>query len=116
RTLKAAVADASSGDVILLQYNGYPDDLPAQPPVRIVDMNLIVRAADGYRPTLEFDGVAESSLQPFGYIHARAQEDIVASARIEQSLSLALIWGGAEALGRPQPVRASTDPRGRRAH
>lgn len=64
RTLKAAVADATSGDVILLQYNGYPDDLPAQPPVRIVDMNLIVRAADGYRPTLEFDGVAESSLEP----------------------------------------------------
>jgi len=64
RTLKAAVADASSGDVILLQYNGYPDDLPAQPPVRIVDMNLIVRAADGYRPTLEFDGVSESSLEP----------------------------------------------------
>ena len=64
RTLKAAVADASSGDVILLRYNGYPDDLPAQPPVRIVDMNLIVRAADGYRPTLEFDGLAENSLEP----------------------------------------------------
>ena len=64
RTLKAAVADASSGDVILLRYNGYPDDLPSQPPIRLVDMNLIVRAAEGYRPTLEFDGAAENSLEP----------------------------------------------------
>ena len=64
RTLKAAIADARSGDVILLRYNGYPDDLPAQPPVRIVGMNLIVRAAEGFRPTLEFDGIAESALTP----------------------------------------------------
>ncbi len=64
RTLKAAIADAQSGDVVLLRYNGYPDDLPAQPPVRIVGINLIVRAAEGYRPTLEFDGVAESALTP----------------------------------------------------
>jgi len=62
RTLKAAIADARSGDVILLRYNGYPDDL--QPPVRIVGMNLIVRAAEGFRPTLEFDGIAESALTP----------------------------------------------------
>lgn len=61
RTLKAAVADAKSGDVILLRYNGFPDDLPAQPPVRLVGTNLIVRAADGYRPTLQFDAQEDES-------------------------------------------------------
>ncbi len=64
RTLKAAVADSRSGDVVLLRYNGFPDDLPAQPPVRIVGMNLIIRAADGFRPTLEFDGVSEGAVSP----------------------------------------------------
>ena len=64
RTLKAAVADSRSGDVVLLRYNGFPDDLPAQPPVRIVGMNLIIRAADGFRPTLEFDGVSEGTVSP----------------------------------------------------
>jgi len=53
-TLQAAVADSRSGDAILLQYNGNPADIPAQPPVRISGMNLIIRAADGFRPTLEF--------------------------------------------------------------
>jgi serine/threonine protein kinase len=62
RTLKAAVADARSGDVILLRYNGYPEELPAQPPVRIVGMNLIIRAADGFRPTLEFDGASDGGV------------------------------------------------------
>lgn len=64
RTLKAAVSEAKSGDLILLRYNGYPDDLPAQPPVRIVGTNLTIRAADGFRPTLEFDGVSEGSVAP----------------------------------------------------
>jgi serine/threonine protein kinase len=73
RTLKAAVADARSGDVVLLRYNGYPDDLPAQPPVRIVGMNLIIRAADGFRPTLEFDGVAEAAVSPGQMFNLRSQ-------------------------------------------
>lgn len=64
RTLKAAVSEAKSGDLILLRYNGYPDDLPAQPPVRIVGTNLTIRAADGFRPTLEFDGSSEGSVAP----------------------------------------------------
>lgn len=64
RTLRAAVSEAKSGDLILLRYNGYPDDLPAQPPVRIVGTNLTIRAADGFRPTLEFDGVSEGSVAP----------------------------------------------------
>lgn len=73
RTLKAAVADAGSGDVILLRYNGYPDDLPAQPPVRIVGMNLIIRAADGFRPTLQFDGVSEGTVSPGQMFSLRSQ-------------------------------------------
>ncbi len=64
RTLKAAVADSRSGDVVLLRYNGFPDDLPAQPPVRIVGMNLIIRAAEGFRPTLEFDAIPEGTVSP----------------------------------------------------
>ncbi len=35
RTLQGAVANARSGDVILLKFNGYPADIPAQPPIRI---------------------------------------------------------------------------------
>jgi len=62
RTLKAAAADARSGDVILLRYNGYPEELPAQPPVRIVGMNLTIRAAEGFRPTLEFDGASDGGV------------------------------------------------------
>lgn len=62
RTLQGAVADARSGDVILLRYNGYPADILSQPPVRIVGMNLIIRAAEGFRPTLEFDGASSGSL------------------------------------------------------
>lgn len=67
RTLSAAVADARNGDVILLRYNGYPDDLPAQPAVRLAGTNLIVRAAEGYRPTLQFDVTpdADSPAQMF---------------------------------------------------
>ncbi len=61
RTLQGAVADARSGDVILLKYNGYPEDILSQPPVRIVGMNLIIRAAEGFRPTLEFDGAASGA-------------------------------------------------------
>lgn len=60
-TLQGAVADARSGDVILLRYNGYPADLPVQPSVRISGMNLIIRSAEGYRPTLEFSGERGSS-------------------------------------------------------
>ena len=56
QTLRGAVADAKSGDVILLKYNGYPPEIVSQPAVRISMINLIIRAADGYRPTLEFDG------------------------------------------------------------
>jgi serine/threonine-protein kinase len=73
RTLKAAVADARSGDVILLRYNGYPDDLPAQPPVRIVGMNLIIRAADGFRPTLQFEGISEGTVSPGQMFSLRSQ-------------------------------------------
>jgi len=73
RTLKAAVADARSGDVVLLRYNGFPNDLPAQPPVRIVGMNLIIRAADGFRPTLEFDGVSEGAVSPGQMFSLRSQ-------------------------------------------
>lgn len=73
QTLKAAVADARSGDVVLLRYNGFPDDLTAQPPVRIVGMNLIIRAADGFRPTLEFDGVSEGSVSPGRMFNLRSQ-------------------------------------------
>lgn len=67
RTLKAAVAEARSGDVVLLRFNGYPDDIPAQPSVRIVGLNLIIRAAEGFRPTLEFDGATEGTVSP-GYM------------------------------------------------
>ncbi|MCA9033697.1 MAG: serine/threonine protein kinase [Planctomycetaceae bacterium] len=55
-TLNGAVADAKSGDVILLKYNGHPQEIVAQPAVKISGLNLIIRAADGFRPTLEFDG------------------------------------------------------------
>ena len=71
RTLKAAVADARSGDVVLLRYNGYPDDLLTQPPVRIVGMDLIIRAADGFRPTLVFDGAPEGTVSPGRMISLR---------------------------------------------
>ncbi len=71
RTLKAAVADARSGDVVLLRYNGYPDDLLIQPPVRIVGMDLTIRAADGFRPTLVFDGVPEGTVSPGQMISLR---------------------------------------------
>jgi hypothetical protein len=71
RTLKAAVADARSGDLILLRYNGLPDTLPAQPPIRVNGMNLIIRAAEGFRPTLEFDGRQEGTVQPGQMISLR---------------------------------------------
>ncbi len=71
RTLKAAVADARSGDVVLLQYNGYPDDLKTQPPVRIAGMDLIIRAGDGCRPTLVFDGAPEGTASPGQIISLR---------------------------------------------
>jgi hypothetical protein len=70
-TLQAAVADARSGDAILLQYNGYPADIPAQPPVRISGMNLIIRAADGYRPTLEFLATSEPGGMPAAMFSVR---------------------------------------------
>jgi len=72
RTLKAAVADARSGDAILLKYNGYPDDLPTQPPVRVVGMDLIIRSADGFRPTLVFEGVPEGTVSPGQMISLRS--------------------------------------------
>ncbi|MBL8817154.1 MAG: serine/threonine protein kinase [Planctomyces sp.] len=62
KTLQGAVANAKSGDVILLRFNGYPADIPAQPPIRITGMNLIIRAADGFRPTLEFEGSTNGAL------------------------------------------------------
>ena len=55
QTLRGAIADARSGDVILLRYNGHPAEMVTQPPVRISMIDLTIRAADGYRPTLEFD-------------------------------------------------------------
>ena len=73
QTLKAAVADARSGDVVLLRYNGYPDDLATQPPVRIVSMDLIIRAAEGYRPTLVFDGIPEGTVSPGQMISLRGR-------------------------------------------
>ena len=71
RTLKAAVADARSGDVVLLRYNGYPNNLLTQRPVRIVGMDLIIRAADGFRPTLVFDGDPEVTVSPGQMISLR---------------------------------------------
>ncbi|MBC7965240.1 MAG: serine/threonine protein kinase [Fuerstia sp.] len=71
RTLKAAVADARSGDVVLLRYNGYPDDLLTQPPVRIVGMDIIIRAEEGFRPTLVFDGAPEGTVSPGQMISLR---------------------------------------------
>jgi serine/threonine protein kinase len=71
RTLKAAIADARSGDAVLLRYNGYPDDLPTQRPVRVFGMDLIIRAADGYRPTLVFDGDPEGTVSPGQIISLR---------------------------------------------
>ncbi|MFM7055908.1 MAG: protein kinase domain-containing protein [Planctomycetota bacterium] len=76
RTLSAAVAEARSGDVILLRYNGYPDDLPAQPPVRLVGTNLIVRAAEGYRPTLQFDVIPDSPAAPAQMFSLRSQSSL----------------------------------------
>ncbi len=70
-TLKAAVADARSGDVVLLRYNGYPDDLPAQEPVRIVGTNLIIRAAEGFRPTLQFDVIEDEPTEAVQIISLR---------------------------------------------
>ncbi|MFM8478688.1 MAG: serine/threonine-protein kinase [Planctomycetaceae bacterium] len=76
RTLSAAVAEARSGDVILLRYNGYPDDLPAQPPVRLVGTNLIVRAAEGYRPTLQFDVIRDFPATPAQMFSLRSQSSL----------------------------------------
>lgn len=64
QTLQAAVADARSGDVILLQYDGNPADIAAQPPVRISGINLIIRAAPGFRPLLEFRAEADPGGMP----------------------------------------------------
>ncbi|MCA9064783.1 MAG: protein kinase, partial [Planctomycetaceae bacterium] len=61
RTLQAAVADAKSGDVILLAYNGLPPWLPVQPPVRLAEVRLFIRAAEGFRPTLAIEGGADNS-------------------------------------------------------
>jgi serine/threonine protein kinase len=72
RTLNAAVADARSGDAVLLSYNGYPKDLHTQPPVRIVGMDLTIRAADGFRPTLVFEGVTEGTVSPGQMISLRS--------------------------------------------
>ena len=55
QTLRGAIADARSGDVVLLRYNGHPAEMVTQPPVRISMIDLTIRAADGYRPILEFD-------------------------------------------------------------
>ena len=79
QTLKAAVADARSGDVVLLRYNGYPDDLPTQPPVRIVGMDLIIRAAEGFRPTLVFDGAPEGTVSPGQMISLRGNGKLTLS-------------------------------------
>jgi serine/threonine-protein kinase len=76
RTLSAAVAEARSGDVILLRYNGYPDDMPAQPPVRLVGTNLIVRAAEGFRPTLQFDVIPDSPAAPAQMFSLRSQSSL----------------------------------------
>lgn len=72
-TLKAAVADARSGDVVLLRYNGYPDDLPAQEPVRIVGTNLIIRAAEGFRPTLQFEVIEDEPTETVQIISLRSE-------------------------------------------
>jgi hypothetical protein len=76
RTLSAAVAEARSGDVILLRYNGYPDDLPAQPAVRLVGTNLIVRAAEGFRPTLQFDVIPDDATTPAQLFSLRSQSSL----------------------------------------
>lgn len=73
RTLLAAIADARSGDLILLRFNGNPDDLPAQPPVRVVGMNLTIRAAEGFRPTLQFEAAPSGTVTPGQMISLRGQ-------------------------------------------
>lgn len=40
-------------------------------PVRIVGMDLTIRAADGFRPTLVFDGVPEGTVSPGQMISLR---------------------------------------------
>ena len=79
RTLSAAVAEARSGDVILLRYNGYPDDLPAQPAVRLAGTNLIVRAAEGYRPTLQFDVTPDDADSPAQMFSLRSRSSLTIS-------------------------------------
>lgn len=76
RTLSAAVAEARSGDVVLLRYNGYPDDMPAQPPVRLVGTNLIVRAAEGFRPTLQFDVIPDAPATATRMFSLRSQSSL----------------------------------------
>jgi hypothetical protein len=76
RTLSAAVAEARSGDVVLLRYNGYPDDMPAQPPVRLVGTNLIVRAAEGFRPTLQFDVIPDAPATAAQMFSLRSQSSL----------------------------------------
>ncbi len=76
RTLSAAVAEARSGDVVLLRYNGYPDDMPAQPPVRLVGTNLIVRAAEGFRPTLQFDVIPDTPAAAAQMFSLRSQSSL----------------------------------------
>jgi serine/threonine-protein kinase len=79
RTLSAAVAEARNGDVILLRYNGYPDDLPAQPAVRLAGTNLIVRAAEGYRPTLQFDVAPDDADSPAQMFSLRSRSSLTIS-------------------------------------
>lgn len=54
-SLAAACAAAKSGDVIELRYNGPRDGLP----VRLADVNLTIRAGEGFRPEIVFRPTAE---------------------------------------------------------
>ena len=52
-TLEAACAAAKDGNIIELRYNGRRS-APPEKPVRIANKKLTVRAADGFRPIVEF--------------------------------------------------------------
>ncbi|MCP4506111.1 MAG: serine/threonine protein kinase [Fuerstiella sp.] len=63
-SLSSALADAKSGDEILLQFNGV-QQVPSLPKLgRTNGENITLRAAAGFRPVLEFRGDDEQSSVP----------------------------------------------------
>ena len=63
-SLSSALADAKSGDEILLQFDGV-QQVPSLPKLgRTSGENITLRAAAGFRPVLEFRGNDEQSSVP----------------------------------------------------